>query len=800
MPQSGPSPPPPASATGPTRWVAGMLLALLAAAAFALVAWMAFTDSPGVGRSLHSVRRMFDGEWRFPTHTVVGIATAALMWFTAMGIGQWILYKFEATTRLPSLWARWTLAALTGWIPMSLATLVLGLGGLTDRVALAAGLLAATGFAVRGWSILWWDLKAMEYDPSGAGRGRIPQPDENRSAFPVPPRSEIDFMLPAWIVLPILAVYAIAIPYAATAATESDELRYHLAAPAAWILSGRIHYLPHQAFSNFPFLIESLYLTAMSLQGSEAARLIHLSFLESSATLVGLLAFLAMRGSARTMGAGERGRARNAAALAGLAFACVPVATIVACWGFNDLALTAYFLATVYLGALWLIQREPPPAWLAGAMAGGAFSTKYSMLPLLGAAFVFLIFCRATLGLRRRGGFGEDLKYAGVAVLVACAVASPWYLKNYRWTHNPFYPLAYGVFDGADWSPANAKFYAAKAAEKGYSARMMYEEFARAGHHVGWLLEPPGKIAAALATPLTTTFRYGAFEGHFLGPVPLIAMLGALAGAALLGGRRISARIARGKNIRPGRADSGRTALALWFGGLIVGSWAFWFLTYQSNRLLLPTLGIVIAAGAWGLAALTEATRARVAKQIAALAALAAIGFSLLWTWSRLAGSDRFEGAYATAFGFKTRRDYLDERVAYHSSARALETLLGEESRALLIGEHRTLYFPAGVVASDWFDTPQPLPWIERTRDNAQLLDALLAEKIRFILLNKGELSKYIRPYFQPRFRPEQYLRFEALTGFDSGKPDPRLKPIYENAAADIRIYEIQPATAAETH
>jgi hypothetical protein len=111
--------------------------------------------------------------------------------------------------------------------------------------------------------------------------------------------------------------------------------------------------------------------------------------------------------------------------------------------------------------------------------------------------------------------------------------------------------------------------------------------------------------------------------------------------------------------------------------------------------------------------------------------------------------------------------------------------------RAILIGEHRTLYFDATVIASDWFDTPQPLPLIRETRNNDELLDRLIDRNIRYVYFNRGELLKYAARYFIPRFTELEFARFDALVGLSSDRPDRRLSEVYRDENADIRIYEI---------
>ena len=112
--------------------------------------------------------------------------------------------------------------------------------------------------------------------------------------------------------------------------------------------------------------------------------------------------------------------------------------------------------------------------------------------------------------------------------------------------------------------------------------------------------------------------------------------------------------------------------------------------------------------------------------------------------------------------------------------------LCAKGRKNLLIGEHRTMHFQSPVIASDWFDTPQPLPWIQKTRDNDALLDKLIKNGVSTIFLNTGELRQYYQQSFCPRFTPDELKRFETLWHH------PRLQVIYQDEFGVI-IYKILP-------
>lgn len=716
---------------------------------------------PAAGSAL---RDQWTGPWSFPTDSAMGLVTVAALWLSAAGWGLWLLRQSGAEAALPSPWQQLALGLLCGWVFLGLAAFGLGLLGLCSRPALGGLVLLTAAWGTQGWTPFFRRL--MRHPASAHQLG-----------------------LSGWVLLGAGLLYLVTLPYALTPAIQSDELRYHLAAPAAWLAAGRIEYLPHQAFSNFPFLIEMLFMIALALQGAEGAHMIHLAFLESCAVVVALLAYLLIRRAGRAPSSGPHASAEGARTLAGLtgvAFAAIPTATLLACWSFVDVATCAYFAAMIYVGALMLVSRNPPPGWLLGVMAGGAIGTKYLMIPLgLGVALYFAVLLLLSRG---RSALRPLLQAVGVASLLA----APWLVRNTMTTGNPVYPLAWSVFGGDDWSESNAGFYAAKAAEKGFSAAetrvfrgsdgegpvTLAERIGDLDLPTDWLAGPAGRVVEFLISPITASLYPEAFESNFLGPMPLAALVLALAGLMI-------AVLTRGTAGPERRSDS---VLFLWVGGVILGAWLFWFLTYQSNRMLLTALAPLFAAGGWGVGRLARLFRRErgYAQPVVALAVVLALG--LLHAWSNSAATV-FAAArphpLPRALGFGSSEDYIASAVNYYEAARWLDGRLAEGERALLIGEHRTLYFPPVVVASDWFDTPQPLPLIRATADNDALFERLRAENIVYVFYNEEELQQYVAAYFVPRFSPGELARFQAFLN------DARLRPVHKDPKHRVYVFQI---------
>jgi len=115
---------------------------------------------------------------------------------------------------------------------------------------------------------------------------------------------------------------ALTIPQLLIPVVDSDGLRYHLAFPKLYLLTGEVNFYPWDVTGGFPHTAEMLYLIALPL-GGEVAKFVHTGFFCGNLILLILLI--------------HRGRRTRAAALLGaILFAAAPVATCPAAAAFID--------------------------------------------------------------------------------------------------------------------------------------------------------------------------------------------------------------------------------------------------------------------------------------------------------------------------------------------------------------------------------------------------------------------------------------------------------------------------------
>ena len=296
----------------------------------------------------------------------------------------------------------------------------------------------------------------------------------------VPARSEW-----LWLAaIPILAM-AIVAAFAVPGWLWGDEphgydvVEYHLQLPREWYELGRIAPLQHNVFSYFPLGMEMHYLLALQLRGGPWAGM-YLAQLMHVATMA--LAVVAVYAGARTLTT-----SKLSATLAAVAAASVPWIMLLAPVAYNEGALLLF----TTLAAGWVIRCLPVGAtpasrssrsdgtdlsddklataprrdagiaatqlsiWcIAGVMAGFACGVKLTAVPLV---LLIVPVVAGIVAMARGHRLGRIIAGAGLYIVVAAIVFSPWLIRNYAWTRNPVFPEAQKAFGGAHFSETQSQ-------------------------------------------------------------------------------------------------------------------------------------------------------------------------------------------------------------------------------------------------------------------------------------------------------------------------------------------------------
>jgi len=208
-----------------------------------------------------------------------------------------------------------------------------------------------------------------------------------------------------------------------------DVLEYHFGAPKEWFVAGRVEYLPHNIYSNFPLGAEMLYLISFVIAGSPVAGVYVAQFVNL------LLAVLAVAGA--WLAGREFGRL--AGIVAGLALATCPFLTWLCGTAYVESGMLA--MAMLSLACVNRAARHPGESavrWavVSGLLAGFACGFKYTAIPTV--ALPMLVAWLIA---------GRSRTREVIAFLLGAAAAfSPWAIRNAVNTGNPVFPLARSVF------------------------------------------------------------------------------------------------------------------------------------------------------------------------------------------------------------------------------------------------------------------------------------------------------------------------------------------------------------------
>lgn len=253
------------------------------------------------------------------------------------------------------------------------------------------------------------------------------------------PFSRDEFIRWLWILaMPALAmgIFAASFPPGILWATEGngyDVLEYHFGAPREYHDVGRITFLPHNIYSNFPFNVEMLYLLTFVLRGGPHQAAFAAQFLN---VFLGAWAVAAAWLAGRTIGA-------NAGHIAGILMATCPWMAWLCGIAYVEPGMLM-FVGLAFAAFLEAARCDSLPAkparWIlaAGIATGFACGCKYTAIPMVAAP---LGVTSIILGISRRS------RVMPLTFLIGCAVAfAPWAIKNIVFTGNPVFPLARAVF------------------------------------------------------------------------------------------------------------------------------------------------------------------------------------------------------------------------------------------------------------------------------------------------------------------------------------------------------------------
>lgn len=216
-----------------------------------------------------------------------------------------------------------------------------------------------------------------------------------------------------------------------------DALIHHLAVPKLWLNHGGFYEIPWAEYSYYPMYINLSYLVCLYFKNDIAPKFIHLAFGLGTGWLIYL--YLKQKFD------------RNWALLGMAIFITTPVVIWLSTSAYIDLGMTFFTTMSVLTFVKWRDSEYSQLKWLfiSSFCMGMAIGSKYNALIAWSIINLILILSYVRDTNKQIGA----LQYGIMFFVITALVASPWYLKNYLLTGNPFYPLFNSFFQSLNHRP-----------------------------------------------------------------------------------------------------------------------------------------------------------------------------------------------------------------------------------------------------------------------------------------------------------------------------------------------------------
>ncbi|MCJ7540733.1 MAG: phospholipid carrier-dependent glycosyltransferase, partial [Desulfobacterales bacterium] len=216
-----------------------------------------------------------------------------------------------------------------------------------------------------------------------------------------------------------------------------DALIHHLAVPKLWLKHGGFYEISWAEYSYYPMYVNLLYLVCLYFKNDMAPKFIHLAFGFGT----GWLIFFYLK----------KKFDRNWAFLGMVIFITTPIVVWLSTSAYIDLGMTFFTTASVLSFVKWRDSEYRQFKWLliSSFCMGIAIGSKYNAL-IAGLILILILMLSYAKDSQRQIA---TLNYGIFFFMITAIVASPWYLKNYFQTGNPFYPLFNSFFQSLHHQP-----------------------------------------------------------------------------------------------------------------------------------------------------------------------------------------------------------------------------------------------------------------------------------------------------------------------------------------------------------
>jgi len=212
---------------------------------------------------------------------------------------------------------------------------------------------------------------------------------------------------------------------------------YHLTVPRLYLEQGGFLRIPFNVYSNWPLNTELLFAMAMVFRSYILAKLVHFGF----GCLCSLLVYQVVREEAGSW----------AGWCAVVLLLMNPIVLLEMRVAYVDLASALYLTLGFVVVHQWLDRRDSGMRWLlvGGVFAGLAAGTK--LTGIVGALSLSMLLMVVLL--RRSASLSELVKPIASLMIPSVVLLLPWLIKTWVFTGNPVYPFLFSQFGGPEWSP-----------------------------------------------------------------------------------------------------------------------------------------------------------------------------------------------------------------------------------------------------------------------------------------------------------------------------------------------------------
>lgn len=221
--------------------------------------------------------------------------------------------------------------------------------------------------------------------------------------------------------------------------TGHDSQAYRLTQIRIFVKQHAVTYLPFTRESLWPYLIEMLFASGMSISSDITAKLIAWSF---GVILIALSYVFT-----------SRHYSKKAGILTAVIFSMTPAVFMQMAFAYVDLAFAVYSIIFLILCLKYLSTLKNSWAVLAGVFGGFTLSIKYVGIITVFAAAITII-CYAFI---QRLPWKAVLRGLVITAICAFIFSFSWYLRAYLIKGNPLYPLAGSFFNNHGWEKGTSE-------------------------------------------------------------------------------------------------------------------------------------------------------------------------------------------------------------------------------------------------------------------------------------------------------------------------------------------------------